>query len=181
MIGLFSAVVTTCAGLLASTHFTGPVSLDIERDGIGVAGGVAQVLNVNTTSDWTAAAIIIELDAGSMIQDTIFEADSPEETMKLALSPTASATGPEGYGKAIYAAGSSGYMVGSEKLQLDAQRMDICWYNLSPGDVGWGRIAKLTFSDNAVGRWTLVVTQSEDNQRYYFDGKVVLGRMVMDE
>ncbi len=63
---------------------------------------------------------------------------------------------------------------------MDSRRLDLCWYNDTPGDVGWGSVGRFTFSSDAVGRWTLAVMQVGDNARYSFGGKVINGRMVID-
>ncbi len=177
MIGMIT-VSAICATLLAS-QFDGPVSLDIQRSG-QTEGQVSNVLNVHTYSDWTAAFIVVELEAGAILQDATYVADGPEDKDKPFLSKTAIVTGPEGYGKPIYVAGASDHKYGGKRLQMDHQRMDICWYNLSTDDIGWGRIGKLTFTDDAVGHWVLAVGQAGDRQQYMFGGKIVLGELVKD-
>jgi allophanate hydrolase subunit 1 len=58
--------------------------------------------------------------------------------------------------------------------------MDLCWYNNSPGDIGWGRIGRFTFSGDAVGKWTLAVMQAGDDVRYVFGGKIIHGKLQRD-
>jgi len=77
-------------------------------------------------------------------------------------------------------AGACDDNLGGERPWMDSRRLDLCWYNDTPGDLGWGRVGKVTFSSDAVGRWTLAVTQAGDNQRYTFGGTVIHGKMLLD-
>jgi len=181
-----TGIVTACVGLVLAGVAQAQISIEFVRaDSIASAGGVAQVLNVHTTSDWTAAAVVIELDTGSIVQDRYFAADAGAtgaESGAADLNPpaVASATGPEAFGQAVLVAGACDSNLGGESLWMDSRRMDLCWYNNAPGDIGWGSIGRFTLSDDAVGTWTLAVTQAGDDGRRVFSGKVIHGRMLLD-
>lgn len=181
MIGALTGLSAIVAGLFLTGPVHEPVRIDIDAVTAGGDGTVAQVVNVKTGSDWTAAAVVIELDIGEIVQDRVFASDDVKDAQALALPASASATGPEGFGKPVLAAGACDDSLGGETPRLDAQRMDLCWYNQSPGDVGWGSIGRFTFSSSAVGRWTLAVTQAGDNARYTFGGTIIHGKMRLDQ
>ncbi|MEZ6193343.1 MAG: hypothetical protein R3C45_18890 [Phycisphaerales bacterium] len=178
------ATLTAVCAFVAATLITGPapepISLNI-GSAVSDGGAVTQVLNIKTTSDWTAAAIVIELDAGAIVQDRYFAADDAQDAQALTLPVSASATGPEGFGKVVKLAGACDDSLGGEKPWMDSRRLDVCWYNTIPGDVGVGRVGKVTLSADAVGRWTLAVMQADDNARYCFAGPIIQGRMLLDE
>lgn len=180
MIGALTGLSAVVAGLFLTGPVHEPVSINIDTVTASGDGTVAQVLNVRTSSDWTAAAVVIELDAGAIVQDRVFASDDVKDAQALALPASASATGPEGFGKPVRVAGACDDNLGGETPRLDAQRMDLCWYNESPGDVGWGSVGRFTFSSGAVGRWTLAVTQAGDNARYTFGGKIIYGKMLIE-
>jgi hypothetical protein len=156
-----------------------PIRLDI-GSAASDGGAVAQVLNVRTAGDWTAAAIVIELDTGAIVQDRYFAGDDAQDAQALTLPASASATGPEGFGNVVKLAGACDDNLGGERPWMDSRRLDLCWYNTTPGDVGVGRVGKVTLSSDAVGRWTLAVMQAGDNQRYTFGGTVIHGKMLLD-
>jgi hypothetical protein len=163
---------------------------------------VAQILNVNTTSDWTAASIVIKLDNGSIVQDRYIAQDPPSTSpgvhdsgsiggtaddsrefsgaADLNLPPIASATGPQAFGNTVLVAGGGEQDLGGKSLWMDSRRMDLCWYSHSRDDIGWGSIGRFTLSDDAIGTWTLAVTQAQDDKRYTFAGKIINGQLLID-
>ncbi len=194
-------IAAVCVGLLFAGASQAQVEIAFEQaESNASMPSVAQILNVKTTSDWTAASIVIELDNGSMVQDYYIAEDpitpgtpsgevvgdsqdtSGEDSggADLNLPPTASATGPEAFGNAVLVAGGGEQDLGGKSLWMDSERMDLCWYNHSQDDVGWGRIGRFTLSDNAIGTWTLAVTQAQDDRRYTFGGKIINGKMLID-
>ena len=192
-------IITACVGLSMASTVDAQVEIAFEQaeSGEGVPS-VAQVLNVKTTSDWTAASMVIKLNTGAIIQDRYVAVDPPVEVSSLRIGEseesetakaargmflplTAAATGPEAFGKAVLVAGGGEHNLGGESLWLDSSRLDLCWYNHSQDDIGWGRIGRFTLSDTAVGTWTLAVMQAQDDRRYVFTGKVIHGRMTLDE
>lgn len=181
MMGTVSMWLAGGVALLSAGPFFEPVTLEVRTLGGGEGGQVAQALVVDTDSDWSVAAIVIQLDAGAMVQDQTVVPGDGTEACDLRFPATASATGPEGFGQAVQAAGACDDKLGGEALELSDRRMDVCWYNFTPGDVGEGWIAKVTFSGDAAGRWTLAVKQGGDKTRYLFTGTIQSGRMVADE
>jgi len=199
------SIVATSAAMLLVGPVNAQVEIEFEQATSSAAvPSVAQVLNVNTAYDWTAASMVIELDAGSIVQDRFVAEDPPApgsspdawesssldvqgngSTERVAagldLPATAVATGPEAFGDEVLVAGGGEQDLGGESLWMDSRRLDLCWYNHSQDDIGWGRIGRFTLSDTAVGTWTLAVTQAQDDRRYVFSGNIINGRMIVDE
>ncbi len=120
-------------------------------------------LEITTTTDWTAAVLLLNLTQGTIYQDASGTA--------LAMPPAAYAFVPSlefdtALGDSAAAssiAGAAGDL-GGDAYQFDTLELDVTWFNIANTDTGTFGIARITLSDDAVGTWSYkVINASTDS------------------
>ncbi len=177
-----SIITSTMLVLFSSVAATAQVdvSLDNVDNSSQLTGYVTQDLKVDTQGDWFGAALVLELESGTIYQDG-FGNDVEPGSFLLAYYPSVAfdtyMTGGGQWGIGVLGAGGD---AGGYDQQFDAQRLDASWKSNSTGEVGVTPIARITLSDDAAGRWRLVVFQSGDETRYDFTGTIADGVMTIE-
>ncbi len=156
---------------------------------------VCQDLIVDTAVDWTAAAILIELTAGSIYQETKGSVEVPEgfkfyngQTSKPPSAAFFSVLPSSEYDTYVHGNGDSvtvqgaGGDVGGDTIQFDDAEIDVTWTSAtsSTNDIGENSIGRFTFSNNATGTFKLKVTQADDHNGYEVTGTISSGVMSFD-
>ena len=174
-------IAVTLLALTAATAASAQVGVSLTNvnNSAQLTGYVTQDVKADTVNDWTSAAIVLELDAGSIYQDG-FGNDAEPNPAFFSYFPslefdTYLAGGPMGVG--ILGAGGD---AGGEAYQFDNLGLDASWRSNSPLDVGLTRIARVTLTDDASGTWRLAVMQADDETRHDFTGTIVNGVMAVD-
>lgn len=176
-----SLVIASLLGLMATAATAQvDISLDSVDNSSQLTGYVTQDLRVDTQDDWFGAAIVLELESGTIYQDG-FGNDVEPNPFLLAYYPSVAfdtyMTGGGSWGIGVLGAGGD---AGGHDQQFDAQRLDASWKSNSTNEIGVTPIARITLRADAAGRWRLVVFQSGDEKRYGFAGTIVNGVMAID-
>ncbi len=135
-----------------------------------LAGYRTYDLVVNTTSDWTAAAMLLELTQGDIFQHVNGDANGlpPIEVVISILGDESLrydtfVTNPDGtdLGSGVGIAGGAGD-VGGNGFTFSTTELDVTWF--SPGsdtnDIGDSKIARITLSNDAQGTLLLAITEA---------------------
>ena len=111
-------------------------------------------LQVTTTSDWTAVALLLELTQGSIYQDAVGSNTQPSSAVINAFPSVEFDTYVASNGNSTIIAGGAGD-VGGDGLQFDTSELDISWIDTATNDIGTINIGRFSLSDDAVGTWSL--------------------------
>ena len=124
---------------------------------------------VTTETDWTSAAMVLGLDAGSIYQHGYGTDSGPPQPAFVSLFPdlafdtyvVGSAAGGAGD------VGGGGYVFGSSEL-------DVSWYNIAQTDIGATTIGRLTLTEDAAGSLSIFLTTG-DYQKARYDTVITPG------
>lgn len=144
-----------------------------------LTGYVTQDLKVDTEDDWFGSAIVLELDEGSIYQDG-FGSDVGPYSFYYSMYPSVEYDSFMAVGESWPGVAGAGGDAGGHVYQFDTQRLDASWKSNTSIEIGLTRIARITLSDDAAGRWHLAVFQAGDETRYDFAGTIVDGVMTID-
>ena len=168
-------------GLIATTSATAQIDVYIDNvdNSSQLTGYVTQDLSVDTVADWTCAAMCLELDEGSIYQDSAGNMVEPSYFAVLYFPTLAFDTYLAGgtWGVGVLGAGGD---AGGGTYQFDHDRLDLTWKGNSSDEIGLTRIARVTLSDDASGTWRLVAMQIDDDKLYRYTGTIVDGVMVIE-
>ena len=148
-----AAILTGLTVASAGTRTEAAITLDLtEIDNAALLDGYTTYdLNVTTDTDWNSAAMLLQLNAGSLYQHELGAAAGPADQAMIDLVPAlAFDTYVTGY--VIGGAGD----LGGTGMAFTNDRLDVTWYNVTPDDVGTFPIARLTLSDDADGSMSLM-------------------------
>ncbi len=150
-------------------------------------GFVANDLTVTSTTDWTAAAIVIDLSSGSIWNEpddagavvyngTTLGPNNPAFYPALPSSEFDSYLDSNGDGSSIAIAGAGGD-AGGILQQFDTARIDISWNSLGgdTNDIGANALGRFTLSGDANGTLTLAVTEAGSPEAFLFTISIVSG------
>ncbi len=112
-------------------------------------------LNVTTDTDWTSAGMLLELTAGSVYQHEFGGITGPANPAFVQLFPDL-AFDTHVAGSTAGGAGD----LGGTGLAFGTDRLDVSWFNNTPGDTGTTTIGRITLTDDAAGTMSLM-TQSQ--------------------
>lgn len=210
----FSILITTLLIYLSVSVASAQVSFVLEDvtiptgtdivDGIIYPGGttgavlgdlddyVCQDLIADTTEEWTGAAILIELTAGSIYQELAGSVpvtggikyyngqtnSPPFSTIFTDLPSSEYDTYIHSTGNSVTIQGAGGD-VGGDTYQFDDAEIDVTWSSFTAPS-GENYIGRFTFSDNATGTFSLMVTQADDTSSYVVTGTISSGVMSFD-
>ncbi len=146
---------------------------------------VSQDLFANTSVDWTIAAIVVNLTAGSIYQDAAGSPSGagPASPSVIAVAPSVEfdsyVTTTAGFGAAVEgAAGDLGDLLfkPDETTGLSAS-----WHGFADdqNNIGATRIGRFTFSDDAQGTWSLAVGEKFSRADKFLSNPIVNGQMIV--
>ncbi len=136
-------------------------------------------------SDWTGAALFIELDQGGVYNATQFDLSTAPTSTILNLVPDLafdSWVGITNDGSNIIA-GTAGDFGPSALLQpigvegQGHQAVSLAWSNVSFDNLGTNRIGNISLTDDATGQWAIAATFNGGAKVVYLSNPVVNGEM----
>lgn len=164
------------AAFIATTHSVTIAPVDTPDV---LAGYHSSDLLVTTPdSDWTSAAILLELSAGSIYQDP-FGADLPSHPFVAELFPTVEFDTSVGVPGGSIAGGAIDLEGSSGSAEVSTSRLDVTFFNFDKTDLGTFPIGRITLSDDAEGSWSLI-SLTADRQRVDLIGTITKGVMAVD-
>ncbi len=122
----------------------------------GLDGYVANELIWTGETDWTSAALVVDLTTGSVYHDA-FGGDGPYTPALLVPFPSVEFDTYVGIvsGEGNGIAGPAGDL-GVGILSLDAPLISVSWFNTGTNDIGPVRIGMITLSNDAHGTWSFL-------------------------
>ncbi|MEZ6192069.1 MAG: hypothetical protein R3C45_12395 [Phycisphaerales bacterium] len=174
-------VAATLIGMITAAGASAQVDLDVDsvNNLSQLTGHVTQDLKVDTEDDWFGAAIVLELDEGSIYQDGFGNDTAPDPYFFSYYPSLEFDTYMAGGSMGVGVLGPGGDAGGHDQ-QFDDERLDASWKSNGSNEIGVTQIARITLSDDAAGRWRLAVFQSGDETRYDFSGTITDGVMTID-
>jgi len=154
---------TLCAEFIAidnTSELTGYTTADLE---------------VTTTTDWTSAALLLELSQGSIYQDAAGDIDAPNPGLFGTFPTLEFDTYVDAGSNTALVAGSAGD-VGGDAFQFDTGEIDALWFDTASSDTGTLTIGRFTLSDDAVGTWSLRVLNAAGDE-FLDSGSFTLGNL----
>jgi hypothetical protein len=125
-----------------------------------LSGYVTQDLLFEAVQDWLSAELRLELTSGRLYQDRYGSDLTPSEAL-IDAHPTVeydtylSANGRE---NATLTIGGAVDLGGSAGLTMNETSIDAAWFGTSDTDIGDVLLSRVTISDDAVGIWSLLVS-----------------------
>ena len=158
---------------LAALNAGFEIVLDTEQNPV-FPGYVVQDLMVNTTEDWGAAQMLLTItnpgnNPGD--QDKIYQDDNgsdfkPNELLFPNFPDLEFDTYMDGNGQQPGLIGFAADL-GGDVQEFSKSHIDITWYNTTQTDIGSFDIGRFTLADDAIGTWSLVVTNIDGFQANY--------------
>jgi len=167
--------------LLVAGPASGSVSLSLVPvdNSSALSGYVTQDLLISTDSDWTAAALVLELADGTIYQDPAWSSPTEPSPALFPFFPTLEFdTYVHSHGG--FAVGGAGD-VGGGAQTFDGNRLDISWANIGKTDLGQFPIGRFTLSDQAAGQWNVMVVNKAGDVLKLLDGSIVGGVMSLGQ
>lgn len=146
---------------LASAAITASfVPLTSEASSSPPAGYVSQSLDVDTSMDWLAANLIVNLTQGSFYQDAIISGFGPPSSALVSVLPSTRwdtyVTGSLGLdGGAPASAGGAVDLGGNPIATFDTNHIDLNWFTTSTTDIGAFSLGRFTLTNDAEGTFIL--------------------------
>ncbi len=157
-----------------------PVVIDNSAGAPDTNGLVTNDLTINSPTDWTAAAMLLELTSGSIYQHAFGNELEPSPALIAAFPALAFDTFLINPGVDNASLAGAGGDVGGDVQQFDTVELDISWN--SPGadndDIGVIAIARITLSPDAQGSVTFAVTEAGAAGKTEFTLPIVDGTIV---
>jgi len=149
------AAVITGLALMGVSPAAAAISFDLSPvDNSALLTGYSTYdLQVTTDTDWTAAAGLLELSAGSIYQHAYGSDNAVPHPLFLAMYPELAFD--------TYVIGNTaggGGDVGGDGYAFGTSELDVSWYNLIAGETGTTTIGRLTVTDDAVGSIQIMLT-----------------------
>ena len=160
---LMAAAVSTMVMLGVADRSSAAISLDLTPvDNTAWLSGYATYdLQVTTDTDWTAAAGLLELTAGSLYQHAQGVDHFAPHALQLSASP---ALAFDTYVVGSIA-GGAGDIEGTE-FAFNDSRLDVTWFNTTSADIGTMTIGRVTMTDDAAGEMSLLVSSADEMVEY---------------
>jgi hypothetical protein len=178
---LTRTIVAAVSGLLFAGTAWAQVSASLSTvdNTSQLTGYITQDLSANTVSDWVGAAIVLQLDEGEVYQDGYGNNVEPNGFLAAYYPSLAYDTYMAGGAMGVGVQGAGGD-AGGKAFQFDTDRLDASWKGNESGLTGLTKIARVTLTDGATGRWSLALFQKDDDTRYDITGTIVDGVMTID-
>ncbi len=125
-------------------------------------------LQVTTDTDWTGAALLLELTQGSIYQDPLGTNSAPNPALFGTFPTLQFDTYVAANDNSTITAGAAGD-VGGDVFQFDSSELDISWIDTATDDIGTINIGRITLSDDAVGQWSLKLINATGDIFLAFD------------
>lgn len=183
---------STAMGAISLVNLEGAQEVDNTAGGAALVGYVTSNIVVNTTADWTAAAMLVQLTSGSIYQDAFGDMTGlAPNAVFLPMFPSlrydSFVTNPDGTetggGAAIVGMAADLWYPPPAELpqEFSTARISIAWN--SPGadtnDIGDNMIARLSLSNTANGYLSLGVTEAGNPTKAMFlEVPIVNGHIV---
>ncbi len=137
-------------------------------------------LQVSTDTDWTVAAMLIELTRGSIYQDPA-GSDLAPASGAVDFFPTLEFDSyVTGNGHSTSIVGAAGDL-GGNKLQFDTTEIDVTWSNSALDDLGTIVIGRVTISDDAAGIVRVAVAQAGNPKSLISSEALTDGNLITGE
>lgn len=162
------AVVFTATSALGSISLSSLTYIDNTGGGAPLVGFTTMDVTIDSDTDWTAGAILLELTSGSIYQDTFGgDVNAPSGPIINAFPSSAFDTyvgDPHG-GASI--AGGALDIPGAGAQEFSTSRLSVAWNSAGAdtADVGLVVIARITLSNDAFGLLTLALTESGSTEK----------------
>ena len=150
-----SATITVMVALMLTTSFSeAAISFDLSPvdNSALLTGYTTYDMQVTTDTDWTAAAMLLELSTGIMYQHEYGTAGQPNPFF-FSLFPELEFD--------TYVIGNrvgGGGDVGGDSFTFGAAELDTSWYNMADTDIGTITIGRVTMTNDAVGSMAIMLT-----------------------
>lgn len=155
--------------------------------GATLDGYVSHDIIVNTTTDWIATALLIQLDSGSIYQEKEgvgyngITLGQPDPAL-FGLFPSSEFDSyvfdPHGAAAFTGAAGD----VGGNSKQFDSNRIDVTWNSAGSDrlDIGPSHVSRITLSGDAQGTWSMAYVEAfNPNALRLYQQPIINGQMVL--
>ncbi len=160
---------------MAAQSLIAPVTVD---NSAALTGFVTNDVTIQSDTDWTAGAVLLELTSGSIYQDTFGgDVNAPSAPIIAAFPSSAFDTyvgDPHG-GASI--AGGALDIPGAGLQEFSTSRLSVAWNSAGAdaADVGVVAIARITLTDDANGLITLALTEAGSAAKTLVSAPVVNG------
>ena len=124
-----------------------------------LSGYVTADLEVTTDSDWTSAALLIELSQGAIYQDGNGSVRAPDDSLFGGMPTLEFDTYLAADDNTIFVAGAA-VDVGGDAYRFDTSEIDVLWFDTALDDTGTVNLGRFTLSDDAEGAWSLRVVNA---------------------
>ena len=111
-------------------------------------------LQVTSTTDWTSAALRLELTTGSIYQDAQGDVTAPNPAQFVTYPALRFDTYLDADGNAVFVAGGA-IDVGGDVFAFDTTQVDALWFDLATDDTGALTLGRFTLTDDAAGTWSM--------------------------
>ncbi len=157
------AAVFTANSALGAQSLVFPTVIDNSGGGAPLAGFITMDVTIQSDTDWTAAAILLELTRGSIYQDTFGgDVNAPSAAIINAFPSAEFDTyvGDPHNGASI--AGGALDIPGAGLQEFSTSRLSVAWNSAGAdtADVGLVAIARITLSSDANGHMALALTEA---------------------
>jgi PEP-CTERM motif-containing protein len=129
-------------------------------------------------SDWTSAALLLDLSAGSIYQAAL-GADGPMPSDFFSFAPDLEFDTYVGVSGVNFAGAAGDFDASIGKIEVSMSRLDVSFYNIDKTDIGTFSIGRITLSNDSVGAWSLI-SLTADRQRIDLVGTINKGQIVVD-
>ncbi len=165
-----AAMTLVAAMLLGAAPASAAITFDLLQvdNSAALTGYVTYDLQVTTDTDWTAAAMLVELSEGEIYQEPEGWGHNgstlgPPDPAGFGMFPSSEFdTYFDGNGRTVTFAGAGGD-VGGDVLQYDTVELDASWYNNAGGDTGTITIGRLTLTEFAAADLSIMLTNDADD------------------
>ena len=133
-------------------------------------------LQVTTDSDWHSAALLLELTQGSIYQDPVGGATSPNPALFDTFPTLVYDTYVAADGNTAVIAGGAGDVYG-DVYQFDTVELDVSWFSTATDEIGTINLGRITLSDDAVGTWSLKLRNDAGETFFSLDNAFTDGEL----
>jgi hypothetical protein len=157
--GPLAAAMASVAVMMITSAADAAISFDLAPvdNSAVLTGYVTYDMQVTSDTDWTAAAGLLELTAGSIYQNGFGGDNGPSHLLLIETYPDLEFD--------TYIIGNiagGGGDVGGTGYAFDGGRLDVSWYNLVPDEIGTTTIGRLTLTDDTAGNLSIMLTSDGD-------------------
>lgn len=147
------------------------------------AGFVTSDLAVDSSTDWLAANLILNLTSGTLYQDALLSGFGPPSSLLINVIPSTRfdtyVTGSTGLaGGSPASAGGAVDLGGSPASEFGTSKINLNWFTTSTTDIGQFTIGRFTIAEDAVGTFSLRLDSLQQTAPFLVSGTIENGRFV---